>query len=80
VGISVSDNGVGIDLEKHKDHLFKLYKRFHWNAQGKGIGLYIVKALVEALDGQIEISSEPDKGTTVKILLKAYSVKNPSFS
>jgi PAS domain S-box-containing protein len=69
VGISVSDNGLGIDLPKHKDQLFKLYKRFHWQSQGKGIGLYIVKAQVEALNGKLEVYSEVNKGTTFKVFL-----------
>lgn len=62
--ISISDNGLGIDLTKHRDSVFKLFKRFHLNADGRGLGLYLVKEQVEALGGTIDIQSQPDVGTT----------------
>ena len=61
--IEISDNGIGIDLERYRDDLFKLYKRFHSHIEGKGLGLYIVKQQVEKLNGSIEVESQPDKGT-----------------
>jgi signal transduction histidine kinase len=64
VEITVSDNGLGIDLTKHRDSVFKLFKRFHLNADGRGLGLYLVKEQVEALGGTIDIQSQPDVGTT----------------
>jgi PAS domain S-box-containing protein len=66
--LTVSDNGSGIDLEKHKDKIFGFYKRFHGKEiEGKGMGLYLIKTQVEALGGQVEMESEPDMGTTVKV-------------
>ncbi|HRH58616.1 MAG TPA: HAMP domain-containing sensor histidine kinase, partial [Chitinophagales bacterium] len=62
--ITISDNGLGIDLTRHGGSVFKLFKRFHLNADGRGLGLYLVKEQVEALGGSIEIQSHPDKGTT----------------
>ncbi|MBS1490705.1 MAG: hypothetical protein JSS93_09265 [Bacteroidetes bacterium] len=62
--ISVSDNGLGIDLTRHRDAMFKLFKRFHLNADGRGLGLYLVKEQVEALGGTIDVQSQPDVGTT----------------
>jgi len=64
VEITVSDNGLGLDLTKHRDSVFKLFKRFHLNADGRGLGLYLVKEQVEALGGTIDIQSQPDVGTT----------------
>lgn len=61
--ISVSDNGIGIDLIKYHDRIFKLYNRFHREVQGKGIGLYLVKTHTESLGGQIEVQSTPNVGT-----------------
>ncbi len=61
--IEVSDNGIGIDLDRFSDDLFKLYKRFHTHIEGKGLGLFIVKQQVEKLNGTIEVESQPDKGT-----------------
>jgi signal transduction histidine kinase len=62
------DNGLGIDLRNLSDHVFGLYKRFHTDrAEGKGIGLYMVKTQVESMGGKISISSEVNKGTEFKI-------------
>ncbi|MDQ3191021.1 MAG: PAS domain S-box protein [Bacteroidota bacterium] len=62
------DNGLGIDLEKQNDNVFGLYKRFHIHyAEGKGMGLYMVKTQVEAIGGLIRIKSEVNKGTEFRI-------------
>lgn len=68
--IEVTDNGLGIDLGKNKDHLFRLYKRFHHHVEGKGLGLYLVKLQAEALGGSITVESEPNRFTTFRIRLK----------
>lgn len=58
------DNGLGIDLERQKDSVFGLYKRFHKDhAEGKGMGLYMVKTQVESMGGSISIKSQINKGT-----------------
>lgn len=63
-----NDNGMGIDLKKNGHQVFGLYKRFHTDmAEGKGMGLYMVKTEVEALGGKINITSEVNKGTEFKI-------------
>lgn len=68
--LSVSDNGLGIDLEKDGEELFGLYKRFHSSdIEGRGMGLSLVKTQTEALDGNIEVESIVNKGTTFKICL-----------
>ncbi len=62
------DNGMGIDLNKTGDQIFELYKRFHIGAaEGKGMGLFMVKTHVESLGGKISVSSEINKGTEFKI-------------
>ncbi|MGD1846478.1 MAG: PAS domain S-box protein [Salibacteraceae bacterium] len=68
--LSVRDNGLGMDLRKHGDDLFGLYKRFHNHVEGKGLGLYIIKSQVDALGGKIEVDSELGKGTTFNVFLK----------
>ncbi|QHL87170.1 PAS domain S-box protein [Nibribacter ruber] len=68
--VSFTDNGLGFDVKRVEPHLFKLYKRFHKNAEGKGIGLFLVKTHVESMGGQIEVFSEVNKGTTFLIHLK----------
>ncbi|MEP6948453.1 MAG: PAS domain-containing sensor histidine kinase, partial [Ginsengibacter sp.] len=62
------DNGLGIDLQKRGNQVFGLYKRFHTDhAEGKGMGLYMVKTQVESIGGKISITSEINKGTEFKI-------------
>jgi two-component system, sensor histidine kinase LadS len=61
--ISFQDNGIGIDLAKHGDKLFGMYRRFHEHVDGKGLGLYLVKSQIEMMNGYIEVHSELDKGT-----------------
>ncbi len=65
--LSVTDNGLGIDLKKHKNSLFGMYKTFHKHQNSRGIGLFITKNQVEAMGGRIEVTSEVNRGTTFKI-------------
>ena len=70
VELYFKDNGMGIDLYKKSNQVFGLYKRFHTDkAEGKGIGLYMVKTQVEAIGGRVSVASEVNKGTTFKIVL-----------
>ena len=69
VFLKVEDNGKGIDLEKHGDQLFGMYKTFHGNKNAKGIGLYITKNQIESMGGEIDVESTPGEGTTFKIRL-----------
>lgn len=70
VVISIKDNGSGMDMDKVKPNLFKLYKRFHNHVEGKGLGLYLVKSQVEALNGRIEVDSAVGIGTEFKVFFK----------
>jgi signal transduction histidine kinase len=63
----VKDNGIGIDLEKHKDEVFGLYKTFHKNENSTGIGLHITKNQIESMGGKIEVESKVGEGTTFKV-------------
>ena len=64
-----SDNGIGIDLQRKGNQVFGLYKRFHPNnAEGKGMGLFMVKNHVESIGGKITIESEVNKGTEFSIV------------
>ncbi len=62
--LKVSDNGMGINMEKHEQNLFGMYKRFHDHVKGKGLGLYLVKLQAETLGGYVKAMSEPGFGTT----------------
>lgn len=61
--LTVTDNGLGIDLSKHKQNMFNLYRRFHLHMEGKGLGLYLVRTQIIAMGGKIDVESEPEKGT-----------------
>jgi len=67
--LSVKDNGLGLTPEE-KNKLFIMFKRLHDHVEGTGVGLYIVKRIVENNGGKIEVDSEKGKWTTFKILLK----------
>ncbi|NCT95557.1 MAG: ABC transporter substrate-binding protein [Chitinophagaceae bacterium] len=68
--LSVKDNGMGIDMEKYGNKIFGLYQRFHENKDGKGLGLYIIKNQVEALEGKIAVESIVNQGTMFHVFLK----------
>ena len=65
--LSIADNGLGIDLKKYGSKLFGMYKTFHNNTDARGIGLYITKNQIEAMNGKIITTSEVGKGTTFNI-------------
>lgn len=65
-----SDNGLGFDDKKAADKVFKLYKRFHRNIEGRGIGLFLVKTQVDAMGGEIEVTSAVNVGTRFLIHLR----------
>ncbi len=61
--IEVADNGIGIDMAKHKNEIFGLYMRFNDHTEGKGLGLHMTKVQIESLGGNILVDSAPGKGT-----------------
>ncbi|MCG2612310.1 PAS domain-containing sensor histidine kinase [Flavobacterium sp. SM15] len=67
--IDVKDNGLGINLKKHKNDLFKLHKTFHGNPDAKGFGLFLTKTQVEAMGGEIVVKSQINKGSTFTVNL-----------
>ena len=67
VELTISDNGLGIDLTKYQDRIFGMYKTFHGNKDARGIGLFITKNQIDAMGGKVAISSEPDKGSIFTI-------------
>ncbi|WP_425391548.1 ATP-binding protein [Ekhidna sp.] len=63
----ISDNGRGMNFNKVGDKLFKMYQRFHLDVEGRGMGLFIVKSRINALNGWVRIESEEGVGTAVNI-------------
>ena len=62
--LEAQDNGLGINLERYQHHVFKLRKTFHRHPESRGIGLFMIKNQIDAMGGEISISSEENKGTT----------------
>jgi two-component system phosphate regulon sensor histidine kinase PhoR len=68
--ITVKDNGIGIDKTK-QDAVFSKYFRVENAIEGSGIGLYLVKEIVNNSGGKISLKSQPGKGSEFKVYLKA---------
>ncbi len=64
VCLEIKDEGLGIDLLKFGNDIFKMHKRFHNHIEGKGMGLYLVKQQVEAMNGKITVKSKPGNGAS----------------
>jgi len=68
--ITVRDNGIGID-EAKQEAVFSKYFRVENAIEGSGIGLYLVKEIVNNSGGKISLKSKPGKGSEFKVYLKA---------
>lgn len=69
--LEYQDNGIGIDLSKHGDNIFGLYKTFTNRPGAHGVGLFLVKTQVESQGGYIIVESKPDVGTIFRVFFKA---------
>jgi PAS domain S-box-containing protein len=67
--LSVSDNGLGIDLTQ-ENKIFAMFKRLHDHVEGSGIGLYIVKKIIENAAGKIEVESKVGQGSTFRVFFR----------
>ena len=61
--LKFEDNGIGIQ-EEHLDHIYDMFYRANENSKGSGLGLYIVKETVEAMNGEVNVKSDLNNGTT----------------
>ncbi|MFT2008528.1 ATP-binding protein [Pontibacter sp. 13R65] len=67
--LKVCDNGVGI-AEDQQQAIFNRYTRLHDNVEGTGVGLFIVKGMVEDMGGTIEVESKVGEGTTFTVYFR----------
>jgi len=70
VVISVKDNGIGLDESKF-DLVFSKYYRAENTIEGSGIGLYLVKEIINNAGGKILVKSQLGKGTEFLVYLKS---------
>jgi len=64
--LSVQDNGIGIK-EEDKDKVFRMYQRLNNDSKGTGVGMAIVKRIVDNAGGKIELKSKVEEGSTFEI-------------
>jgi len=67
--ISFTDNGMGIDLDKHGQKLFGMFQRFHNHVEGSGVGLFIIKKIIETAGGRITVTSQLGHGSQFQVYL-----------
>ena len=72
--IEITDNGCGMD-EETKKKIFYPFFTSRKDGKGTGLGLYIVKSLVDEMTGQIEVQTEPGKGSTFRISIPVNKAK-----
>ncbi|MDO7848089.1 PAS domain-containing protein [Hymenobacter sp. M29] len=68
--LEVQDNGLGLS-EVQQGQLFGMFRRLHTHVEGSGVGLFMVKRLIENAGGTIEVQSVPDVGSTFRVVLPA---------
>jgi len=81
IAIAVRDNGFGLDALQ-RQHLFEPFNRLGRQlaaAPGTGLGLVITRQLVEAMNGQLRVDSEPGQGSCFTIVLPSASDPAASF-
>ncbi|WP_224995230.1 PAS domain-containing protein [Cesiribacter sp. SM1] len=64
--LSIEDNGLGMDLTEDSK-IFAMFKRLHDHVEGSGVGLYIVKKIIENAKGKIEVQSQLNEGSTFRV-------------
>jgi signal transduction histidine kinase len=79
----VTDNGVGMtkeEVDQIYEPFFRAQEAINGHAQGTGLGMSIVKSIVEMLNGNIEIKSIPGKGTKVTVTLPLRTTQELNIS
>ncbi|MEO0333024.1 MAG: HAMP domain-containing sensor histidine kinase [Bacteroidota bacterium] len=70
--LEIQDNGKGFDVKRYGNKIFKPFKRVNPSGNGSGVGLHIVKTIVEKNGGKIEVQSQPNEGSTFFVYLTPY--------
>jgi signal transduction histidine kinase len=68
--LTVQDNGLGL-TPAQQQQLFRMFHRLHTHVEGTGIGLYMIKKMVENAGGTISVESEVGVGSTFTVALPA---------
>ena len=66
---SIKDNGIGIE-KKHHNKIFQIFHSLHTREDSTGVGLSIVRKIIELYEGDIWLESKPNKGSTFYFTIK----------
>jgi signal transduction histidine kinase len=66
--LEVQDNGLGL-TQQQQGSLFQLFNRLHTHVSGSGVGLYMVKKMVDNIGGMLTVQSQPGVGSTFIVRL-----------
>ncbi|KAF2031275.1 hypothetical protein EK21DRAFT_99834 [Setomelanomma holmii] len=69
VVLNISDSGIGMSQHFLKNSAFEPFRKQNQHTSGTGVGLSVVKRILEDVGGQIEVHSEPSKGTNITLKL-----------
>jgi signal transduction histidine kinase len=64
--LTVQDNGLGMSASQ-QERLFQAFQRLHTHVEGTGVGLYMIKRLIENAGARIAVASQPGEGTTFTV-------------
>jgi signal transduction histidine kinase len=64
--LEVADNGLGLSSES-QSRMFTMFKRFHSHVEGSGVGLYLVRRILENNGGKIEVDSVEGEGSIFRV-------------
>ena len=70
VHLTVQDNGLGL-TESQQQRLFQVFQRLHTHVEGTGVGLYMIKRLIDNAGARISVESEPGVGSTFTVTFPA---------
>lgn len=65
--VSITENGIGIDMEAASGKIFSMYQRFNNTHPGQGFGLFLVKSQMDAMQGKVELETILGQGTTFSL-------------
>ena len=68
--LEVQDNGLGLN-EQQQGQLFTMFRRLHTHVEGSGVGLYLIKRMIDLAGGTIAVASQPGVGSTFTVTLPA---------
>jgi PAS domain S-box-containing protein len=71
--LQVQDNGLGMDT-RDPEKIFGMFKRLHTHVEGTGIGLYIIRKMIENAGGRIEVESQVGVGSTFRVYFPTKSI------